>query len=183
MSDTDHARAGYEAPPPDPEPARLAERVTDVPASSWDRRSDLADGSWMAWTVSGIAGIWIAVVLISVLAPDMVSGSEQEHLPVAALTSWLWGLVSTGAFLWSMGKLRGSASRRPIWIGLGAATLVVWLVAVILSITLPVFETGSDPTRIPVGAIVTPVAAAVLSGLAGVIAGVFSRPPGPDPAT
>jgi hypothetical protein len=154
--------------------------VTHVHASGSDRRLDMADGSWMAWTVSGIAGIWIAVALISLFSPDMVSGSEQEHLPVAALTAWFWGLVSTGAFLWSMGKLRGSAARRPIWIGLAAATLGVWLLAMILTIALPVIETGSDPTRIPIGAMVAPVAAAVLSGLAGVIAGVFSRPPTPD---
>ncbi|MGH9290013.1 MAG: hypothetical protein ACRD0V_17255 [Acidimicrobiales bacterium] len=140
----------------------------------------MADGSWMLWSVGGIAGIWTAVVLISILAPDMVSGSEQEHLPVAAFATWLWGLVATGGFLWAMGKLRGNASRRPIWIGLAAAALSVWLVATILSITLPVVETGSDPTRLPIAAMVTPIAAAVLTSLAGIIAGVFSRPPQAD---
>jgi hypothetical protein len=137
----------------------------------------MADGSWMLWSVGGLAGTWTAVVLISVLAPDMVSGSEQEHLPVAAFGTWLWGLVSTGGYLWAMGKLLGDAARRPIWIGLSVATLTVWLVATILSITLPVVETGSDPTRLPIAAMVTPIAAAVLTVLAGIIAGVFSRPP------
>jgi hypothetical protein len=131
----------------------------------------------MAWTVAGIAGIWVAVPLISIFAPDMVSGSEQEHLPVAAFGTWFWGVVATGLFLWAMGRLRGSGSRQPIWIGLAVATLTVWLVATILAITLPVFETGSDPTQIPVAAVVSPIAAAALTGLAGVIAGVFSRPP------
>ena len=56
-------------------------------------------------------------------------------------------------------------------------TLTVWLVAAILSITLPVVETGSDPTRLPIAAMVAPMAAAALTGLAGIIAGVFSRPP------
>jgi hypothetical protein len=145
--------------------------------SGSDERTGMADGSWMVWSVAGLAGIWIAVVLISLLAPDMVSGSEQEHLPVAAFGTWLWGLVATGGFLWAMGKLRGSASRRPIWIGLTVATIAAWLLATILSITLPVVETGSDPTRLPIAAMVTPIAAAVLTGLAGIIAGVFSRPP------
>jgi hypothetical protein len=137
----------------------------------------MADGSWMLWSIGGLAGIWTGVVLISVLAPDMVSGSEQEHLPVAAFATWLWGLVSTAGFLWAMGKLRGDAVRRPIWIGLSVVALTVWLVATILSITLPVVETGSDPTRLPIAAMVTPIAAAVLTVLAGIIAGVFSRPP------
>ncbi len=148
--------------------------------SGSNERTAMADGSWMLWSAGGLAGIWTAVVLISILAPDMVSGSEQEHLPVAAFTAPLWGLVGTGGFLWAMGKLRGNALRRPIWIGLTVATLTVWLVATILTITLPVVETGSDPTRLPIAAMVTPIAAAVLTGLAGIIAGVFSRPPQAD---
>jgi len=145
----------------------------DVPiASTADERS------WMAWTAGGIAAIWIAVALISLLAPDMVTGSEQQHLPVAAFSTWLWGLVATGVFLWAMGRLRGSAARRPIWIGLAAATAVIWLVATVLSAALPVVETGTDPTRLPIGAMVSPLAAMVLTGLAGTIAGVFARPPG-----
>jgi hypothetical protein len=65
----------------------------------------------MAWTAAGIAGIWVAVALITIFAPDMVSGSEQEHLRVAAFVTWIWGLVATGAFLWTMGRLRGNATR------------------------------------------------------------------------
>jgi hypothetical protein len=135
----------------------------------------------MAWTTGGIAGVWVAVALISVFAPDMVTGSEQEHLPVAAFSTWLWGLVATGAFVWAMGRLRGRVDRRPIWIGLAVATDALWLVATVLSIALPRVETGSDPTRIPVGAMVSPVAAMVLTALAGIVAGVFSRPPGQGP--
>ena len=149
-------------------------------ASQAGRRAATADGSWMASTAAGIAGIWVAVALISIFAPDMVTGSEHQHLPVAALGSWFWGLVATGAFLWAMGRLRGSAARRPIWLGLTLAALAIWLVATIASIALPVVETGSDPTRLPVGAMVAPVAATVLTTLAGITAGVFARPPEPD---
>ena len=89
------------------------------------------------------------------------------------------GALSTGAFVWSMGKLRGDATRRPIWIGLAVVTLTIWLVAAVLSVSLPVVETGSDPTRIPIGAIVAPIAATVLTVLAGITASVFARPPEP----
>jgi hypothetical protein len=57
------------------------------------------------------------------------------------------------------------------------ATLTVWLLATILSIALPVVETGTDPTRLSIAALVTLIAAAVLTGLAGIIAGMFARPP------
>jgi hypothetical protein len=131
----------------------------------------------MAWSVGGLVAIWTAVALISIFAPDLVSGSEQEHLPVAAFGTWLRGMVATGGYLLAMGRLRGSASRRPIWIGLTAATLTVYLLATILSIALPVVETGTDPTRLPIAALVTPVAAAVLTGVAGIVAGVVARSP------
>jgi hypothetical protein len=157
--------------------------VSDFRESQSDRRQTTADGSWMVWTASGIGGIWVAVALISLLAPDMVSGSEQEHLPVAAFTAWLWGLVATGVFVWSMSKLRGDARRRPIWIGVAAATLVVWLVATILGIALPVFETGTDPTRVPIGAIAMPIVATVLTALAGITGAVFFIPAEADVAT
>ena len=59
----------------------------------------------------------------------------------------------------------------------GLVALTVWLLATILSIALPVVETGTDPTRLPIAALVTPIAAAVLTGLAGIVAGVFARSP------
>ncbi|MCB0895855.1 MAG: hypothetical protein H6529_05875 [Nocardioides sp.] len=33
-----------------------------------------------------VAVIWLAAAAISVAAPDMVSGSEHEHLPLALMT-------------------------------------------------------------------------------------------------
>jgi hypothetical protein len=146
-------------------------------ATPQDRPAVSADQSWMLWTAIGIGGIWVAVLLLSLLAPDLVSGSEQEHLPVAAFTTWFWGGVGTLVLLWMMGRLRGSAKRRPIWIGLSMVTLGIWAVATILGITLPVIETGTDPTRIPLAAIFAPIAAAMLTALAGVVAKVFGSAP------
>jgi hypothetical protein len=143
-----------------------------------DRRTTTTDLSWMLWTAIGIGGIWVAVLLISLLAPDMVSGSQQEHLPVAAFTTWFWGAVGTMVLLWAMGRLRGSASWQPIWIGLSVVTLGIWTLATILAITLPVMVTGTDPTRIPFAAIFTPIAAAMLTALAGVVANLFRQGPG-----
>jgi hypothetical protein len=143
--------------------------------SPQDRQVITTDLSWMLWTAIGIGGIWVAVLLLSLLAPNLVSGSEQEHLPVAAFTTWFWGAVGTMVFLWAMGRLRGNAMRQPIWIGLTVVTIALWTLATILAITLPVFETGSDPTRIPVAALFAPPAAAMLTALAGVVTTVFRR--------
>jgi hypothetical protein len=154
----------------DPGMAKPTEHV-----GSRDRGAASADSSWMLSTAIGIVGIWVAVLLLSLLAPDLVSGSEQEHVPVAAFTTWLWGGVGTLVFLWVMGRLRGNSSWQPIWIGLSVATVAIWAVATILGATLPVRVTGSDPTRVPVAAIVAPVAAAMLTALAGAVANVFGK--------
>jgi hypothetical protein len=143
-----------------------------------DRGASTADLSWMLWTAVGIGGIWVAVLLLSLLAPDLVSGSQQQHLPIAALTTWFWGGIGTLVVLWAMGRLRGSAGWQPIWVGLSVATLGIWAVATILGVTLPVRVTGTDPTRIPFAAIFAPVAAAMLTALAGAVATVFRGGPG-----
>ena len=149
--------------------------VANHDATPEHRRAATADPSWMLWTAIGVGGIWVAVLLLSLLAPDLVSGSEQDHLPLAAFTAWFWGAVGTMVLLWAMGRLRGSARSQPIWIGLSVVTLALWAVATILGITLPVFETGTDPTQIPVAALFAPAAAAMLTALAGVVTNVFRQ--------
>jgi len=136
-----------------------------------------ADRSWIAWLLIGIAAIWVGVILVSVLAPDLVSGSQQEHLPLAAFLTWIWGLVATIGYLWGMSKLRGRAERQTMWIGLTVAVGAIWLVAVVASAASPTWETGSDPTLLPAWALIAPVAAALLTALASVIAGIVSETP------
>jgi hypothetical protein len=136
-----------------------------------------ADPSWMLRAATGVGGIWVVVLLISLLAPDLVSGSEQQHLPVAAFATWFWGGIGTLVLLWAMGRLRGSSRWQPIWIGLSVVTLGIWALATILTITLPVMVTGTDPTRIPFAALFAPVAAAMLTALADAIASVFRGGP------
>ncbi|MDH4141538.1 MAG: hypothetical protein OEV61_02915 [Chloroflexota bacterium] len=136
-----------------------------------------ADRSWMAWTLIGLAIIWIAVLVISTASPNLVSGSQQERLPLALFVTWIWGLVASIGYLWGMSRLRGAASRQPLWIGLVVAVGAIWGVATIASVALPVWETGSDPTRLPVWALAAPIGAALLTTLASVVAGIFSQAP------
>jgi hypothetical protein len=101
--------------------------------------------------------IWAATVLMVVGAPDMVSGSEHEHLPLALITTWLWAAAAT-AF----------AMLTPARASLASWTLgvtVLWLLTALVSIAAPVLVTGSDPTRIPLAVIIAPPVAAVLTGL------------------
>jgi hypothetical protein len=139
---------------------------------------ETADRSWLTWTLIGLAGIWLSVVAISVAAPDLVSGSQHEHLPLAAFTTWIWGLIATVGLLWGMSKLRGDRARERMWIGLVVVTLIIWAIAVVLAVSLPPSVTGSDPTELPLWAILVPLAASMLTLLASVVAGLFAEAPG-----
>lgn len=50
-----------------------------------------------AWVLTGltVASIWASVVVSSFYAPDFVSGSQQEHLPLVGWLDWVWGAVAT----------------------------------------------------------------------------------------
>src|SRR5690606_36590226 len=91
-----------------------------------------------------------------------------------AFATWLWGLIATVVLVVAVGRLRGRLTHRPVWTGLAVATVVVWAVATVLAVAGPLFETGTDPTRIPLAALIAPVAATVLTALGGVAAGVVA---------
>lgn len=93
--------------------------TTTATDTARDRRA--VDHSCMAWTASALVAIWLSVLVISIFAPDLVSGSQQQHLSLAAFTTWLWGAAATGIVLWTMAKLRPDPDTRPIWVGYGIA--------------------------------------------------------------
>lgn len=99
--------------------------------------------------------IWVASAVTAIAAPDMVSGSQHEHLPLAAVTVWLWAAVGSGYA--AMAPVRDS---RDWLVGVG----LVWAMAAAAAVLAPVMVTGSDPTRIPIAALVAPPVAAVVTG-------------------
>lgn len=120
-------------------------------------------------------GIWAAVLAISLLAPDLVSGSEQQHLPVAAFATWIWGMVASVAVFsfWVSPPLASDLGplHRPFAVGVAA----VWLVAAVVGVLGPELVTGSDPTRVPVAAILTPMAATAVTFVVRAAVAVVGR--------
>lgn len=102
-----------------------------------------------------VAIIWAASAIVAIGAPDMVSGSEHEHLPIAAITVWLWAAVGSGYA--SMAPVHDS--RAWLW-----AVGLVWGATAVATVLAPEMVTGSDPTRIPIVALVAPPVAAVVTG-------------------
>lgn len=118
--------------------------------------------SWrFVFVAVSLAGIWLSVVVASLLAPNLVTGSQHETIPLVAMTSWLWGLCATGFVL-----LAGLShtSRREFWIGAASAVVVIWAAVALLSIYAPVLVTGTDPTRVPLVALISPIAGVIATG-------------------
>ncbi len=103
-----------------------------------------------------VGAVWVAVGLASVMTPDLVSGSAREHVPLAAITFWPWGVVASGMILMAVGMAGDVADGR--WRTLAIAVVAIWSVVALTSIMAPELVTGSDPTRVPVAALFAPVA-------------------------
>jgi hypothetical protein len=107
-------------------------------------------------TATAVASIWVSSALVAVFAPDMVSGSEHEHLPLAAITVWLWTLTATAYVL--MG------ARRTASVALVGGVVAVWVAVFLVAVAAPRMVTGSDPTEIPIAALMAPAVGALATG-------------------
>ena len=136
--------------------ARPATAPPPIPAAA---RSPV--GAALASPATAVAAIWVCSALAAVFAPDMVTGSEQEHLPIALMSIWLWTLSATAYVLLASRGTDGS-------IFLTGATSVIWGAVLLVSLAAPVMETGTDPTTIPIAAILAPVVGAVATGFVAV---------------
>jgi hypothetical protein len=97
-----------------------------------------------------VAAVWGAAAGIALFAPDLVSGSEHEHLPIAAFTVWIWAALATGFLVMIPAGRRRSSH-------LASTVALAWLAVAIATIFGPVMVTGSDPTRIPIVALTAPI--------------------------
>lgn len=121
------------------------------------------------WVIATIAVIWLVVLILSLQSDPLVTGAEQNELPVAAFLNWIWGLLATVAVL------RATVFRKPnekgwgqddAWMWIMIVVGSIWVTATIVALSVPDLVTGDDPIRIPYGAIVAPVIAAVLTNYA-----------------
>jgi hypothetical protein len=119
-------------------------------------RAPALSGRVDVWWLGAVLSVLVAVLLASVFSPDLVSGTEQEHLPVPAMVNWLWAGVAIG-YLAQVGPGRADAT---LTLSIG----VLWATVAAASIWTPELVTGSDPTRVPIAALVTPGVGAVTPG-------------------
>ena len=120
----------------------------------------------LLWFILTLSIIWIAVILISIFSPDSESGYGQwrETFPIAAATTWFFGLIATSLLIRDI--VKRSVSKQ-VYIGVSIITIIFWLAAIPVSIFTPTLESGTDPSIFPLAAIIAPLVATVVTGLSG----------------
>jgi hypothetical protein len=120
------------------------------------------------FVATSIAAIWLATLAASLYAPALITGAQQEHIPLVAAVDWLWAALATGLVALAAGlSERGS---RAAWIGSAVALVAIWVAMAVASIAGPELVTGSDPTRVPLAAILSPFAAVVATAYVAIFA-------------
>jgi hypothetical protein len=154
-------------------PATHGSSVSHGSGASW---IDRFAGSELPGVSLAIAAIWISVVTASLFAPVMVTGSNHEELSIVAMADWIWAGLATGLLLLAAGvsprRVAGS------WPMVGPVTAIVWAAVALVSIYAPAFVTGSDPTTIPLAAILAPIAGMTVTAFLSVFAAGARPGPG-----
>jgi hypothetical protein len=118
------------------------------------------------WAGAAIGAIWLCLAAMAIWSPPLISGSAQEHLPLTAITGWVWALLATGLVVMAPAVTTSDLAR--VWTVYAAAVALIWIAAAAVSIAAPPMVTGTDPTSIPLAGIVAPVVALVATAYATV---------------
>jgi predicted MFS family arabinose efflux permease len=124
-------------------------------------------GSEIHPTTVALTGIWLAAVAIALFSPDLISGSEHEHIPIGAFTIWFHSGLAT-AYVLTAAAVRGPVDRDPPS-GAGWWTATIWVAVAVAAIFGPEMVTGTDPTRIPIAVLVAPIIGMVTTGFIAII--------------
>ena len=127
-----------------------------VPDTEVDVDRPRSEGRFLFAGLS-VAAIWLATLAAVLWSPDMITGSEQERLPMAAMIDWLYAAIATGLVLMAFSR-RTRGATRSLWAGFTTAVATIWAVVALASIYAPTFVTGTDPTTLPIAVLVAPVA-------------------------
>ena len=124
----------------------------------------------LGWVAVAIGSIWIAVLVISLFSSELVYGADRDTFPLIAATTWIWGANASTFVLRALAERHSNPSdQRHAWIGIAAAVSAIWLMVTIASLVIPDFdfESGSNMVMIPLGAVIAPIAGAVVTSIAG----------------
>jgi hypothetical protein len=114
-----------------------------------------------------VASVWMAIAAASIWSPDLISGANQERVPLAAIIDWFYAALATGLVLMAFGR-RSPGASRSLWLGFTIAIAGIWFVVAIASILAPSIETGTDSTTVPIAALASPLAGVITTAFVAV---------------
>ena len=126
-----------------------------------------AEGSRYRFAALAVGGIWGALAAASIWSPELISGTDQTRVPIAAFTDWFYALIATGLVLLAFSR-RTPDLPRSAWAAFTLLISGIWLVVAIASIWTPDLVSGTDATRVPIGALVGPIAGVLATAFASV---------------
>src|SRR5215475_2078717 len=115
-----------------PSTARMKGGVVSTATSSPQLPAAPVHRGWMTlpWpAATALTVIWAAVIAISVFSPDLVSGTQQDHTPLAGILTWIWGLIATRTLITTLAAQRGHPDRVGDVAWLIAGVSVAWAAA------------------------------------------------------
>ncbi len=154
----------------------LGNEVLDVEAAKGPAQRE-AGGSRYRFAAMAVCGIWGALAAASMWSPDLISGTDRTHVPIAAFTDWFYAVIATGLVLMAFSR-RTPDLGRSSWAAFTLVICGIWLVVAITSIWTPDLISGTDETRVPIAAFVSPIAGVLATAFASVfVAGSPSGTP------
>jgi len=125
-----------------------------------------AEGSRYRFAALAVGGIWAALAAASIWSPELISGTDQTRIPIAAFTDWFYAVIATGLVLLAFSR-RTPDLPRSSWAAFTLVISGIWLVVAITSIWTPDLI-SDDATRVPIAALVGPIAGVLATAFASV---------------
>src|SRR5579872_467891 len=85
-------------------------------------------------TAISLVAIWVAATIAAVHPPDMITGSNHEHLQLAMFLAWPLAAVATGMVLLAAGVSRRAVESAGAWAVYAVLTSIAWCGAAIASV-------------------------------------------------
>ena len=119
-------------------------------------------------TAVALFAIWAAAIIAAVYSPDMITGSNHEHLQLAMFFAFPLAAVATGMVLLAAGVSRRASEAPGPWTVYALLTAIAWAGYAVASVFVSPMVTGTDPTTIPLAALIGPAFAVLVTAYASI---------------
>ena len=126
-------------------------------------------------TAISLIAIWVGATVAAIFAPDMITGSNHEHMQLAMFVVWPLAAVATGMVLLAAGVSRRGVESAGPWGVYAVLITLAWVGTAVAGVFVAPMVTGTDPTTIPIAAIVAPLFAVLVTAYGSIyVAGAGS---------